>query len=54
MQGIFSMHYGFPIYSCKGSRIMENGHCFALMKLQGWLIAGAMSLRICTRNMKKK
>jgi len=54
VQGIFSTHYGFPIYSCKGSRITENGHCFALMKLQGWLIAGAMSLRICTRNMKEK
>jgi hypothetical protein len=54
VQGIFSMLYGFLIYSCKESRIMENGHCFALMKLQDWLIAGVMSLRICTRNMREK
>jgi hypothetical protein len=54
VQGIFSMRYGFLIYSCKESRIMENGHYFALMKLQGWLIPGVRSLIICTRNMRAK
>lgn len=54
MQGIFSMRYGFLIYSCKESRIMENGRYFALVKLQDWLIAGVKSLISCTRSMREK
>lgn len=56
MQGIFSMLCGFLICSWEGYNAMNCGHCFVPMKLQVWpiAIAGEMSFRICTINMKER
>lgn len=51
---ISSMLYGSLTFSWKGYKGMVNGPCFALMRLQAWLIVGARNLKSCIPDMKER
>lgn len=50
--GTSFMAFGYPISSCNECKAMASGHSFALMRLQGWRIAGVRISKSSTRNMK--
>lgn len=51
---IFFMHFGCLISSWKEFKMMAIGHCFVLMSLQVWQIAGVKILKSFTPDMKER
>jgi hypothetical protein len=50
----YSLLFGFLISSWKEFEVMTNGLCFALLRLQVWLIVGDKNLKNCILSMKER